>query len=296
DNAGEGEVLIQEIIQIPRDISLVELEDYTNNPFNNNDNFYTPYSRNPYWTIKENGNNLRSGRFFGNINVSYNINDNIKATYQIGADVINTKNKSYGAVVRYTAGSPNALLAATENAGGVTESTTNRSEYDSFLTLDYTGDLTDDLSLDASLGTAYNQRSTSFFRAVITDLSVPNFYELSNTAGRPTVTQNDTKRRTYGVFGSATLGFKDRYFLTLTGRNDWTSTLPIGNNSYFYPSAGLSAIVLDNGKHFAKLRAAVARVAKDTGPYNTENSLIQGVNGAYFGQILFPIGGQTLLN
>ena len=63
DNAGQGESLIQEIIQIPRDISLVDLEDYTNNPYNNNDNFYTPYSRNPYWTIKENGAKQRNQSF-----------------------------------------------------------------------------------------------------------------------------------------------------------------------------------------------------------------------------------------
>ena len=293
NNAGEGEVLIQEIIQIPRDISLVDLEDYRNNPFNNNDNYYTPYSRNPYWTINENKNFLKSYHFFGNVNLTYNFTENLKATYQLGADIDNVENKSYGAVINYTPGSPNDLLDAVDNAGGVTETTSNRSEYDTFLTLDYNGNLAENLTLDASIGTAYNQRTTSFLGAAITDLSVPNFYELSNTAGRATVTQNDTKRRTYGVFGSATLGYKERYFLTLTARNDWTSTLPIGNNSYFYPSAGLSAIVLDNGTHFIKLRTAIAKVAKDTGPYNTENALIQGVNAAYFGQILFPIGGQN---
>lgn len=293
NNAGEGEVLIQEIIQIPRDISLIDLEDYVNNPFNNNDNYYTPYSRNPYWTINENKNGLKSYRFFGNVNLSYAITENLKATYQLGADIDNVENKSYGAVINYTPGSPNDLLDATPNAGGVTETTTNRSEYDTFLTLDYNGAIAENFSLDASIGTAYNQRTTSFLGATITDLSVPNFYELSNTAGRATVVQNDTKRRTYGIFGSATVGYKERYFLTLTARNDWTSTLPIGNNSYFYPSAGLSAIVMDNGNHFIKLRTAIAQVAKDTGPYNTENALIQGVNAAYFGQVLFPIGGQN---
>ena len=64
DNAGEGEALIQEIIQAPRDISLIDLRDYENNPFNNNDNYYTPYSRNPWWTINENKTFFKTKRFF----------------------------------------------------------------------------------------------------------------------------------------------------------------------------------------------------------------------------------------
>ncbi len=293
NNAGEGEVLVQEIIQIPRDISLIDLRDYRNNPYNNNDNFYTPYSRNPWWTIQENGNNLISNRFYGNINLGYSITDNLNASIQFGADVSNLTRKSFGALINYSPASPNALLGATTNAGGVTEAKTLRKEYDTFMTLDYNQAISADFNLDASVGFNYNQRSTDFLSATITDLSVANYYELTNTAGRPTVTQNNTLRRTYGLFGSATLAFKERVFLTLTGRNDWSSTLPVANNSYFYPSAGLSAIVVDNGEHFVKLRAAAARVAKDTGPYNTENALIQGINGAFFGQILFPIGGQN---
>ncbi|GAA3636999.1 SusC/RagA family TonB-linked outer membrane protein [Flavivirga jejuensis] len=293
DNAGEGEVLIQEIIQIPRDVSLVDLADYNNNIFNSNDNFYTPYSRNPYWTINENGNNLKSNRFYGNVNLNYSIVENLSATVQFGGDITNTSNKSFGAIINYSPDSPNALLGATTNAGGVTESKTLRKEYDTFFTLDYDNSITEDLTVDASLGLNYNERSTDFSRVQITDLSVPNFYELSNTAGRPIVTQNNSLRRTYGVFGSATVGYKNRFFLTLTGRNDWSSTLPVENNSFFYPSAGLSAIVIDNSQHSVKLRAAVARVAKDTGPYNTENALIPAVNSGGFGQILFPIGGQN---
>lgn len=291
DNAGEGEVLAQEIIQAPREISLIDQKDYINNLYNNNDNYYTPYSRNPYWTLNENGNNVKSNRFFGNLNLGFQFSDNLSATIQFGGDVSNTINKSHGALVSYTPGSPNALLAATVNAGGVTESKTLRKEYDTFFTFDYNNNINEDLTFDASVGYSYNERSTDFLRASITDLSVPNYYELSNTAGRPITTQANTLRRTYGIFGSATFGYKEWLYLTLTSRNDWSSTLPVNNNSYFYPSAGLSAIVLDNDQHKVKLRGAWAKVAKDTGPYQTENSLIQGINAGAFGQILFPIGG-----
>jgi outer membrane receptor protein involved in Fe transport len=94
------------------------------------------------------------------------------------------------------------------------------------------------------------------------------------------------------MFGSGLFTYKDKFFLTLTGRNDWSSTLPSDNNSYFYPSASIAGIALDNGDTFVKLRAAVAKVAKDTDPYFTKNSLTPGRNAANFGEVKFPIGGQ----
>ena len=293
DNAGEGEALIQEIIQAPRDISLLDIRDYVNNPFNNNDNYYTPYSRNPWWTINENKTFLKSNRFYGNINLSYDLTQDLTATFQTGADISNTFIKSYGAIVEYTPNSPNALDGATANAGGVTERSDDRKEFDTFFTLDYAKEISSDFSVNATLGTTYNQRTTSFLSASITDLSIPNFYELTNTAGRPTVTQNNSKRRTYAIFGSATVGYKERAYLTLTGRNDWTSTLPINNNSYFYPSVALSGIVLDNGSTYAKIRGSFAKVAKDTAPYFTESALVQAGVIFDFGDILFPIANQN---
>ena len=152
--------------------------------------------------------------FFGNINLAYDLFPNLVATVQVGADISNNTLNSYGAIVNYTPGSPNALDGATNNAGGVTEGKNDRKEYDSFFTLDYNTEISNSFSLNATLGGTYNEISTNFLSVSITDLSVPNFYELTNTAGRQIATQSDTKRRIYGVFGSAQLGFKERVFLT----------------------------------------------------------------------------------
>ncbi|SDM75998.1 SusC/RagA family TonB-linked outer membrane protein [Kriegella aquimaris] len=293
DNAGEGEALIQEVIQVPRDISLLDMQDYENNKFNTNDNFYTPYSRNPWWTINENKTSFRNNRFFGNVNLSYDLTPDLVATFQTGVDITNNTLKSYGAVINYTPGSPNFVDGATNNAGGVTERKNDRKEYDTFFTLDYNKQLSKKFSLNATVGGAFNEISTNFLSVSITDLSVPNFYELTNTAGRQIATQSDTKRRIYGLFGSAELGFAERIYLTLTGRNDWSSTLPVESNSFFYPSVALSGIVIDNADTFVKVRGSFARVAKDTDPYATRNTLIQGIAQANQGQISFPIAGQN---
>lgn len=98
-------------------------------------------------------------------------------------------------------------------------------------------------------------------------------------------------RKGFSVFSSFEASYKEKLFLTLTGRNEWTSTLPQKSNSYFYPSASLSGIVLDSNDYFLKLRAAFAQIANDTAPYQTESALSQGSAALGFGNILLPIGG-----
>ena len=291
DNAGEGETLMQELLQIPRGVSVVDLEDYTNNPFNNNDNFYTPYSRNPYWVINENATNISRERFYGNINFSYDITPELVGTIQVGADILNGTRHSHGAVINYTPGSPNALLGATTNVGGVTEATNQTRRYESFITFDYDTQLSEDFGLQASLGGSINNSYASSLSVSVTNLDIPNFYEISNSAVLPITAQQNSQRKGYSAFGSATLSYKERIYLNLTGRNEWTSTLAIGKNSFFYPSVNLSAIVVDNGKHFLKVRGGYASLANDAGLYNTESSALQAVATAYFGQITFPFNG-----
>lgn len=291
DNAGEGETLMQELLQIPRGVSVIDLKDYTNNPFNNNDNFYTPYSRNPYWVINENATNISRERFYGNINFSYDITPELTGTIQVGADILNGVRHSHGAVINYTPGSPNDLLGGNSNVGGVTEATNQTRRYESFLTFDYDTALNEDFSLQASVGGSINNSYANSLSVSVTNLDIPYFYEISNSAVQPITAQQNNQRKGYSAFGSATLSYKERLYLNLTGRNEWTSTLSIGKNSFFYPSANISAIVIDNGVHFLKARGGYASLANDAGLYNTESSALQAVATAYFGQITFPFNG-----
>lgn len=291
DAAGQGNTFSQELIQVPRDVSIIDLKDYKNNIFNTNDWFYTPYASNPYWTINENSTNVNSNRVFGNVNLTYQLLSNLSASWQMSMDMTNQKTKSYGAVVNYATGSAQDLLGTIPVVGGVTESQVERLEYDTFGVLNYNLDVNEDLDIAASVGATFNQRSSDFLGATITILDIPNYYELSNSAVPPVITQNNSLRRTYGAFASATASYKNRYFLTLTGRNDWSSTLPVVNNSYFYPSVSLSGVVLDNNETFLKLRGGFAQVANDTDPYNTESTLTQANANAYYGNITFPIDG-----
>ncbi|MGV3697305.1 SusC/RagA family TonB-linked outer membrane protein [Flavobacterium sp.] len=289
-DSGEGNTFTQEILQIPRDISVVDLADYTNNPFNSNNYYFTPYATNPYWTINENSTFIEGNRFFGNMNLSYNINKKLSLSFQTGGDYKLEKVKSYGAKVVYDEGTPQFDGQVNPILGGVTESSNEFIEFDNNLILYYNTKFTDDINVNAFVGVGANERRTSTLIASITNLSIPNYYELNNSVDKPIVGQNDSMRKTQSAFASFEASYKDKLFLTLTGRNDWTSTLPRGSNSYFYPSASLAGIVVENNDYFLKLRGSIARLGNDTGPYQTSSALTQGAAFLGFGNIFLPIG------
>lgn len=88
-------------------------------------------------------------------------------------------------------------------------------------------------------------------------------------------TQDFSSKRINSVLGNATLGYKGYAFLDVTARNDWSSTLPSSNWSYFYPSASLSGILSDifelPKEYFLKVRGSIAQVGNDTSPYSLYN-------------------------
>lgn len=291
NDAGEGNTLTQELLQIPRDISVVDLEDYNNNQYNSNSYYFTPYANNPYWSVKENATKITGNRVYGNANIAYNFNKHFSVSYQAGGDYKTEKVKSYGAKVVFEPGSSQDLGGANAVVGGVTEYTDENVEFDTNLILNYNTAIGDDFNIAALLGFNSNERRYSRIGGAITNLDIPNFYELSNSSIKPIAIQNDWMRRSFGVYASLEASYKNRLFLTVTGRNDWTSTLPQGKNSYFYPSANLSGIVLDTNDYFLKLRAGYAEIANDTDYYRTESGLIPGNSVLGFGNILLPIGG-----
>lgn len=290
-NSAEGGTVAQALAQTPRDIDIIGLKDYKNNPYNTPSNLYSPYVDNPYWDLQENSTNIKGNRFFGNVNLSYKITDKLTATYQIGGDYRNEKIKSYGAIMDYLPGSANADAGKAPVVGGVTEKTAENIETDTNFNLTYVTPVGKDFAFNAMVGFNTNQRSGSSLKANVTNLDVPNFYELSNSILPPIVVQDDYLRRSYGVFASVEASYQEKIYLTLTGRNDWTSTLPQGKNSYFYPSLSLSGVVLENIKHFIKLRGSIASIGNDTGYYQTSSSMIPANAVLGFGNIFLPIGG-----
>jgi hypothetical protein len=110
--------------------------------------------------------------------------------------------------------------------------------------------------------------------ASVEGLVVPDVYKLANGVSNPLISVNDSYKKVNSLYGLFSLSFKDQIFLDVTGRNDWSSTLPVQNNSFFYPSVNTSFILSDifnlpQSLEYFKYRLSLAQVGNDTDPYRT---------------------------
>jgi hypothetical protein len=129
-------------------------------------------------------------------------------------------------------------------------------------------------------------RDNEFNYSSARGLLKPNLFAITNTSN-VTPSYDYSKRELQGLYATAQLSFRDYLILDLTARNDWSSTLPASNRSYFYPSVGLTYILSDMVTlptfiSFAKLRGSYTQVGNDAAPYLLEqpyNVSQGGTNG-----------------
>jgi hypothetical protein len=161
-------------------------------------------------------------------------------------------------------------------------------------------DINEDFNLRTVIGANWNWRERQIQRNNATGLMVPGLYNFANAnSSNPQNSYNE--RKLYGIFADATVGYRDYLFLNVTGRNDWSSTLPEANNSFFYPSVNLSFIPTDafdiagDVLSYMKVRANWAQVGSDEDPYQLDFRYFPASNifGQYGTTNTFPFGGRT---
>ena len=140
--------------------------------------------------------------------------------------------------------------------------------YDLFARATY--DINSDLVLTALVGYQVNQINNERTRAFASNLIVADLYTPSNALSVAN-TRFESIRRLFGVYSDIGFGYKDYLFLNITGRNDWSSTLPKANNSFFYPGVSSSFIFseafdLPDFISYGKFRASYAIVGSDEVP------------------------------
>jgi TonB-linked SusC/RagA family outer membrane protein len=233
----------------------------------NNINWNNSYYSNPYFIAYENTVGQVRNRLIGNVELNYKIIEGLSANFRTGNDYYTDRRKikvSYG-----TNGTP---------FGSYEEDAYTFNENNTEARLDYTRKLNSDFNLDILLGG--NMRTTTFENndQLASKLAVNGLYTLSNSRD-PLISSNIyTKQKVYSTFSSAQLGFRNYAYLNLTARNDWSSTLPAANRSYFYPSVNASLILTEafdiksDVLNFAKLRGGWSKVGKDATPYQLTNS------------------------
>ena len=278
-----GSSMYNAIMQTPRDISIAELKDLSN-PFNSPGYYYTPYGiTNPYWVLENYESKYENERFYGKLQLDYDFLKFFKATYRFGLDT-QTGHLFNGRPNLETlfAGTYNEDASTIAGAKGSTMQQTTRQReinQDLFVTFNMP---VEDFNINAIAGFNGNERRYSYLYGQVENLTIPTFYDLGNSPEIPSLSNYQWKRRLYGLYAQAELAWRNMVYLTVTGRNDWSSTLPEENRSFFYPGVTASWIFsellnedLKDIITFGKFRAAWGKTGNDASVYMTQSVYAQ---------------------
>ncbi len=173
---------------------------------------------------------------------------------------------------------------AAEGLGRLVLDDYRRQEIESNLYFTFAPKVADDFSVRAIVGYSYNQRTTTRDVNTGNKFVTRGVYSLANTSQQIFNSDTYSRRRLMGIYGDVSLGYQGWAYVTFTGRNDWSSTLPVDSRSYFYPGVSGSLIITDalklesNILDFAKIRAGYAKVGRDADPYSLTNGFGIGTN------------------
>ena len=274
NNAGAAS-LFSDVLYTPRSIDLLNLP--FQSPLDGSQVYYrrgAPIT-NPLWTLNNVFETENVDRFFSTINVTYDITSKLKAQYRIGVDQYNQTN-TYN-VNRGGAQLPGGLLVNSTRSNNITDQVVN---------LLYADNFNEDFSFDALLGVNFRRETNNFTIGTSTNQFIFNLF----TAANFTDFTNQSfllRENNIGVYGTATVGYRDFLYLGFQGRNDWTSTLEEANRSVFYPSVNVSFIpseVFNIDKRYVdylKVRFGFGTSAGYPNPFVTSNILGSATNGFF---------------
>lgn len=275
------------ILNTANNIPLASYKDWRNDLYSSPNGYYNGYYENPWWALDNNRNDDKTTRWTANISAIYDINKWLKFTGRAGLNQGSGTGKNWRSRQVYD---KTTQPAANDITSFVEDSEFQSFSYTTDFILSSSFDITKDIDFTGIIGASSNSISTrqSLIRA--NNLSIPDFYDVSNGTGLPEITVDESNKKTFGYYTDLTFGLKKFLYLNLQGRYDSTSTLPKSDNSYFYPAAGLSFVLTEafpslkeNGFSFGKLTVSNSTVYNDLGAYQTNETFSQS-NG-------FPFGG-----
>jgi outer membrane receptor protein involved in Fe transport len=279
----EGLNPYSDVLRMPTTVRNADLQNYINTnsaiPTNNFFGVNNAIISNPYWMVNKVQPREQRNRMIGAITLRQGLTDKLGITGRLGLDRYNDDNQT-----RFFAGTPTPFTA-NSSSGNFNLDRFSVNELNAEAFLDFTTRLSTNISFNSLLGTALRKNRSEIAVAGAGGLDLPDLFVLSN--GRAVTANNSLSRQELqSIYATAQFGYRNALFLDLTGRNDWASTLPSANRSYFYPSASLSAVLSDlvtmpTWWNYLKLRNSFAFVGKDAPPYSFIQLLnaSQGVTG-----------------
>jgi TonB-linked SusC/RagA family outer membrane protein len=263
-STGARNYAVCSLYQIPRSIHIEDAKDYESIVGTDRiQNYWNPGSfnlQNPYWTVYRNLYERTRRRTIGMASLKYQITEALSAQVRGSADYYNdfTEEKDYN----------NSYWVETPGQGNyIVKKESNR-----LLTADalisFNKNITSSINLNLNAGASIERTDFEGNTVDNDGLVIPNAFTTLNALGLST-TQSMDKLEKHSVYAAAQIGIKNIMFINATGRNDWNSTLPTKNLSYYYPSLGANLIVselfhLPKAISFLKLRGTYAVVGNGT--------------------------------
>jgi TonB-linked SusC/RagA family outer membrane protein len=259
---------------------------------------------NPLWTVNRTFFNTVDDRIIGALNLGYKILPWLDVSYRLGLDQMYDDRKSFKDI--NTGSFPN---------GNLYNDNINRQQLNSTFFVNINRKLTDNINLTFTGGHDYFQSRLKQYTQTGTSLVVPGVAHMTNVQSFDPDYEYQEKRRLVGIFGDLKLDYQNFLFLGLTARNEWSSTLPEENRSYFFPGVNASLIFTDlfdidrSILSYGKVRVGYAKTARDPEPYQVINTYVlpdytiaAGFGDGFVGgsaPLVFPFGsipGYTLNN
>ncbi|SMO67050.1 TonB-linked outer membrane protein, SusC/RagA family [Saccharicrinis carchari] len=242
----------------------------------------------PLWSWKHNQVRTQQDRTVANFGLDYEFAPWLNVSYKLGYNNLATNRLEI------------IDLGSRKFAGGgaIYEDHIQFREIESNLLLNVNKRLGDDFTIDGVIGHQVNQREQMRYTYQGKDFVSPGIYNMANVQSIVNTKSEEYKRRLIGLFFSGTLGYQDFAYLTVKGRNDWSSTLAPDNWSYFYPAVEGSFVftnLIDIDKNiltYGKLRASWGKTGNDAGVY----SIYPYYNiktSTYFTDAAYPFNGQS---
>ena len=276
---------VAQLLLIPGNVSLRSLEENQSSETQIHRNWFGPnqHYSNPYYVRHRYKNSDERWRAFGYYGANINLLDNLKLNAKYSFDYYRTRLQTSDlslADQAITTGTSTWQEKITTD--GMQRGEENHFEHNIQMLLLGNNQLTPKLRVDYSLGGNVMYQKYELFQGGVQNMLNKDVW-VYNTGGKlVSGDDNGFNRAMYSVFASAQLAYSEYLSLDLTARNDWSSTLPKGQNSFFYPSASISFMFSDFMKSidkplpswvtFAKIRTSLAQVGKDPSPYNLYNT------------------------
>ncbi|RZJ95509.1 MAG: SusC/RagA family TonB-linked outer membrane protein [Hymenobacter sp.] len=235
---------------------------------------------NPLWTIKNNTYKDQINRLVGNVSLGYDFAPWVSVDYKLGVDTYNQIAQSVNGRGSRGVSIGGGTLGGASTSGGAAlignlqDESYTRTEISSYLTANFKHDFSENFNARLLLGNEINQRQTTDIGVLGSDLQVRYFDNITNALSFQPFGER-SKRRLVGFFGEAAFGYKNFATLTLSGRNDYSSTFGPGKRNYFYPGASASVLLSEMFPSFkqsttvnlVKLRGAIAKVGREAPVY-----------------------------